>query len=257
MKIKGNLSRFKAVVGVDQTGAKGAKGQARPLPAALLFPKKGTWVLKAPLSLNDFTKKGIEQMIEHKDGRVPWKDVLVVADCVLGLPKKIVGRASPLKILRQAMIGAGQKSEIGLKAGEVFFEEHFKGSRHLNDLEVLREQEKFLGCLSVFKNKPFQRNVQTGTYRIWSDLGKEKDFLNFNIWPYEKNQNKAFLCEGYPAYAKKILNNFTEDQIKGVELVEKLSPDHKDAAALAVLGALFFDPSGEIKDQQEGQILKI
>jgi len=64
------------------------------------------------------------------------------------------------------------------------------------------------------------------------------------------------LCEGYPANAKKTLRLKCIKSILNIGIYDGLSKDHKDATALALLGALFFDPSDEIKEDVEGDILE-
>jgi len=249
------MSEFELVVGVDQTGAKVSGGGAKPLPTAIMIKSKKGWKLLVPLMLKSFNKKNIESLLCEFKLTVDWSAILIVADCVLGLPEKIVGSKDPLTILRSSMSKASVFEGVGLKAGESFFLTCFPNALEKDDSCLVRRTEKNLGCLSVFKNKPFQKNVQTGTYRIWSDLGKEKEYLNFNIWPYEKGSGRAYLCEGYPAHAKEVVKKLACAKIENFHLYQEVSKDHKDAAALAVLGALFFDSAKNIKYKKEGRIL--
>jgi len=246
--------KFKAVLGVDQTGAKGRLGLAKPLPSSLLLYNGKSFRLSSPLFLPALNKKSVEGLLELQGFKCEWSEVLVVADCVLGLPHKIVGDQLPFVKLKQMMEKAFASGGLGLKDGEKFFAEICEPF-DLVENDLLRQQEKRLNCLSVFKNKPYQRNVQTGTYRIWSDLGCAKEYLNFNIWPYQKEGSRAFLCEGYPANAKRVLDLDIIDSILDVGIYDELSKDHQDATALALLGTLFFDPSNEIKENIEGEIL--
>jgi hypothetical protein len=147
--------------------------------------------------------------------------------------------------MRQAAAHEG----VGLKAGEDFFSKYFPEIKEFSSQDLIRAAEVELGCLSVFKNKPFQKNVQTGTYRIWSDLGKNGNYKDFNIWPYQNEQGRAYLCEGYPSHALKMLNNSLKKCIKD------FSKDHQDAAALAYLGAHVFNKNKKYKTIKEGCIL--
>ena len=250
---------FEVVVGVDQTGARKNQSRAKALPTALLIldnkKKMHNWHLRPSLELRDFNKSSLLQLIKENFKETEWSKVLIVADCVLGLPKQVVGRKPPYRLLTSLMEAAARFEGVGLKAGEDFFNEHLPVADKLDDKALLREQEKFLKCLSVFKNKPFQRNVQTGTYRIWGDLGQNKEYQNFNIWPYEDSPDKVYLCEGYPAHAKEIVEREGANKIEGFSSLKCVSQDHKDASYLAILGALFFNPSHEIKNKNEGCIL--
>lgn len=242
------------VLGVDQTGAKDRFGGVKPLPTSLVYKKGKAWKLVSPLMLKSLNKESVQDLLTDLGIVVEWDSVLVVADCVLGLPNKIIKNQNPLTFIRSLMVKANKFEGVGLKAAEKFFNKTLPDALELEVVDLLREQEKILGCLSVFKNKPFQRNVQTGTYRIWSDLGKDKAYLHFNIWPYEKSSHNAYLCEGYPAQAKKVIETFKTVKIKDFSLYKDVSKDHKDAASLAVLGLLYFDEKVVIKYQKEGFI---
>jgi len=248
------MSQFRAVLGVDQTGAKGKLGFAKPLPASLILDVGGSPRLCSPLFLSSLNKKSIEMLLAEQDFACEWHEVLIVADCVLGLPKKVIGNHNPLKKILNLMDKAFSSGGLGLRDGELFFSKICHPLK-LDDGDLLRIQEKTLNCLSVFKSKPFQRNVQTGTYRIWSDLGNGKEYLNFNIWPYQQKEKRAYLCEGYPAHAMKVVKLEAVKATLNIDIFSELSKDHKDATALALLGVLFFDSSNEIKEITEGCIL--
>jgi len=240
---------FDFILGVDQTGAKASKGKFKKLPVCFLSKSQGEFQLKGPLYLESFDWSSIEQLFLKNNLSVVKEKTLVVADCVLGLPKKVIETQNPLDVLLLAMRQAAAHEGVGLKAGEDFFFKHFPEIETFSPSDLLRAAEAELGCLSVFKNKPFQKNIQTGTYRIWSDLGQDCNYNDFNIWPYQNEKGRAYLCEGYPSYAFQNLNDNLKIDI------QNFSKDHQDAAALAYLGAHAFDKNKKNESLKEGCIL--
>ena len=101
-----------------------------------------------------------------------------------------------------------------------------------------------MSCLSVFKNKPFQKNVQTGTFRIWKDLGSDKEYENFSFWPYEtESLNKYTVCEAYPSLCRKELKETYKNNIKFK------TKDHEDAYLIALYASQFtVSPYGSLKE---------
>jgi len=71
-------SRFRAVIGVDQTGAKSRLGSAKPLPTSLILHDGLSFRLCSPLFLPAFNKKNIENLIELQGFKCDWSEVLVV-----------------------------------------------------------------------------------------------------------------------------------------------------------------------------------
>lgn len=245
-------SNFECIVGVDQTGAKTSKGKAKKLPVSIFYKKGKVWKLSTPLHLDSFKWSEIESLLDQ-EGLKPQKNrTLVVADCVLGLPEQIVKDQDPLTLLLRTMRAASLNKGVGLSAGEQFFIRQFPESQKMSSIELTRKSERGLKCLSVFKNKPFQKNVQTGTYRIWSDLGEEQSYKDFNIWPYQNEPGRAYLCEGYPSYAKK---NVDIKKVEEIKKTKDLSPDHQDAAALCLLGKVCADFLKQAESEKEGKIL--
>ena len=61
-----------------------------------------------------------------------------------------------------------------------------------------READRLAGAHSVFRELPYQRNIQSGTFRIWSEL-EGRRWLN--LWPFceRAHPNQAWLAEGYPS----------------------------------------------------------
>ncbi len=149
-----------------------------------------------------------------------------------------------------------------MSIAEEFFNS-FKQEKFLS-----REIEKQLSANSVFTSRPFQKNIQTGTYRTWKDLSLDIDKIN--IWPHLNYNSEYFtLIEGYPTEAWKRLNNtnrFSKDlsilkkncpEVEKIDIIKTFSKDHQDASLLALLcltklrdGIIFWDAT------LEGDILR-
>src|SRR5690606_15146623 len=56
---------------------------------------------------------------------------------------------------------------------------------------------------SVFQSRPYQKNIQTGTYRIWKDLTSGGPTRWANIWPFETERSELldapWIFEGFPS----------------------------------------------------------
>lgn len=173
-------------MGIDQTGAVDRKGKPRPLPACLIRNKSVTF-----FSLSEFSKKEILGKVQPSRD----EEILICVDCVLGLPKA-------LKLTWRIALKRIEKVEgYGMQVAQKFFREIGKG-------EVLRREIE-IACKanSVFKEKPFQKNIQTGTYRIWKDISlSEVDFFAPALEKRESpSQIKIF--EGYPSLSWRVLFN--------------------------------------------------
>lgn len=168
-------------VGIDQTGAVDRRGQPKPLPTCLLEENRLS-VFYAQKFSSDLLK---------------LKPTLICIDCVIGLPKSI---KTPL---REAMKMASLQEGYGRTAAQQFFELLSSGQKHN------RQVEFDIGANSVFTIHPFQKNIQTGTFRFWKEMGLFGGWFYFPALPREKRlqKNKIPLVEGYPSYYWKTLFN--------------------------------------------------
>jgi hypothetical protein len=121
------------------------------------------------------------------------ENVLVCIDCVLGLPHQL-GIS-----WREALGLFANVSEYGRVAASKYFRKIGNGKIYY------REFEAEIGAHSVFKETPFQRNIQTGTYRIWKDLSQNQ--TGFYVPAIEQASHEAQipLFEGYPSFSWKLL----------------------------------------------------
>lgn len=224
----------KAYLGVDQTGAviKRAGGQVyRPLPAVIALPGRNRTIQilaasghQKKIGLASFDPGEIVALVEpYVD--VP-RDIVVLADCVFGLPSDMRrGNASLRQLLDRAAKHDSAASEpLGRQRSAAFFRNilnEFTPDRHDDKKWPLRRCEQLASSNSVFQEHPFQKNIQSGTYRIWCDLGRSLRKQNghaVRFWPHDftterhtNNANNAqdahatgagqmmTIAEGYPS----------------------------------------------------------
>lgn len=179
------MSQINLVVGVDQTGAAQLGGlKAKPLPCALARrTRNGEWTVRAlafsgrKLSLASFDGASIERACE--DAGWPGAfgtDSMIVVDCVLGLPYSSgasEGVDALWALFAEAARDVDARSGFGRVQAETFFSElaHRRGFGSGPPFPA-RACEARARANSVFQARPYQKNVQCGTYRIWRDLGR-------------------------------------------------------------------------------------
>lgn len=191
----------KAYLGVDQTGAviKHSGGRVyRPLPAVIALPGENRTIQivvasrnQKPPGLTSFDPTEIVALVEPYVG-VP-SDIVVLADCVFGLPSNMRrGDAALRKLLTLAATYDSVTVEpLGRQRSASFFRHILKElSPDQNDDKKwpLRRCELLASSNSVFQEHPFQKNIQSGTYRIWCDLGRSLDNQNGHkvlFWPHD------------------------------------------------------------------------
>ena len=191
----------KAYLGIDQTGAviKRAGGQVyRPLPAVIALPGRNRTIQilaasghQKKIGLASFDPGEIVALVEPYVN-VP-RDIVVLADCVFGLPSDMRrGNASLRQLLDRAAKHDSAASEpLGRQRSAAFFRNilnEFTPDRHDDKKWPLRRCEQLASSNSVFQEHPFQKNIQSGTYRIWCDLGRSLRKQNghaVRFWPHD------------------------------------------------------------------------
>lgn len=263
--------KLRVYFGVDQTGALTRKGgPPKPLPAALLIEDPSGPRLSLA-NLPSLNQKCIAEALATR-GLEPQK-VEILVDCVLGLPTEAlreVGNTS-MNLLFQKAFRYQKKFGLGRKSAEEFFAREFSSVYEMNELPR-RACERLAKANSVFQSRPYQRNIQTGTFRIWSDLGgdlesalaRDQERIGtpradwFWLWrhePYErkpKTSRRIWIGEGYPSLSWRTIANAKTREPESLmktlrgrfpELkLPRLSPrgpvamsaDHADAVVLAV-----------------------
>ena len=200
------MKRFRHFLGVDQTGAILRGGlAAKPLKAALLTETEKGWELTSKI-LSDFNQTAIQRAI----GFTLNQETALVVDCVFGLSHEVWPSDSQAELSAQLwelfLLASRSSNFYGMKASEVFF-------RTLNTLAnpasksktaiPKRQCELLAKANSVFLTRPFQKNIQTGTFRIWRDLVSENPKKWLNIWPFETSRTQLkrapWIYEGFPS----------------------------------------------------------
>lgn len=165
-------------IGIDQTGAVNSKGVPHFLPVCVLRRSNIEFFY-----LRSLSRKELDQTLKTS----PDETILVCVDCVLGLPLE-------LKISwRQALQLISLHEGYGMAIAKKFFAKLGSGERPRRRVEVL------CNANSVFTEKPFQKNIQTGTFRIWKEVSlNPKDFY-VPALERAKAKNQIPLFEGYPS----------------------------------------------------------
>jgi hypothetical protein len=258
-------------IGIDQTGAASSNGKkARPLPMCIAMKQKsGSWRFitakgRKPLQIGRFQPSVIQETFDQLKLDLNWSQTAIVLDCVLGLPRQVVVGPPKVKPYLWECFGraAGfskEGKEFGRDVAEAFFSEFLsqKSQGHPK-----RFCEEVSGSNSVFQTRPYQKNIQTGTFRLWKDLGSVGEPW-VNIWPFEKkskHSEKAWIFEGYPSLIwKQCLQSPSRDLKKLRTLCEKAfpkfemdtwrhlekSPDLADSFVLA-FGGVFLQEKGQL-----------
>lgn len=171
-------------LGIDQTGAINQKGVPKPLPACLIRDKQIEFIY-----LDSFNQPEIKK----RTGLNHLGRLLICVDCVFGLPQEMN------LSWREALIKIGNFEGYGRIPAQNYF-------RHLAQNRFYRRKIEILcNANSVFKEKPFQKNIQTGTYRIWKDLSLKPDDFYVPALEKRNHTNQLPLFEGYPSYSWKIM----------------------------------------------------
>jgi len=249
---------FKLFVGVDQTGASRPGGRgAYPLATAMIFETApGSWRLCLTdargrgLSLARFTPTDMALLLETQTA-LPRKRVGGVADaawmvdCVFGLPSVVLAprhpRAKPdSQALWREISRARRFTFEGKDFGRAPAESFFQSLRPAGK-PPRRKCEVLSGANSVFHFEPYQKNVQTGTYRIWKDMAEARDGEPWaNFWPMDSAQlggragkrGRPWIFEGYPSlFWKNILGTSSRTPKILPSLLEKNFSDHLDISA--------------------------
>ena len=136
-------------MGIDQTGAVNNLGKPKPLPCCLI---RGNHV--EFYYLDSFSRKDIFKTLKLDE----FQQIVVCLDCVLGLPQE-------LNISwRQALDLIKSNEGYGREPARKFF-------LKLGEGQILRRTVEIIcSANSVFSERPFQKNIQTGTYRMWKDI---------------------------------------------------------------------------------------
>lgn len=238
-------------VGVDQTGAVDRQRRPRPLPACVIEDQC--------VSFHDLTSFSSQELARITNNW-PREQILSCVDCVFGLPEG-------LSISwREALEYIKKSPGYGREPAQNFFRKIGKG--HI----LKRKNEIALGANSVFQEKPFQKNIQTGSYRIWKDISQESESFFLPALEKKKYKNSFTLVEGYPSYSWQLIFDVSRREpsklatlIKKKKISVKWGVQHQnavlrdpnlaDAFLLALTAQKFYPTIKDLKPNQEGWIL--
>lgn len=199
-------AQFDVVIGVDQTGAIAERGaSARPLSVAVgLRGDAGKWTIKAgqkgALKLASLARGDVENLLAQVRAKVPLSRVALMLDCVLGLPESVMPEDGADALWR-VMTSSAQGDEDGVRFGMARAQKFFDALLPPTESLPQRACEVLCGAVSVFQTRPFQKNVQTGTYRIWRDLTSTQPRW-VNLWPFESEPmpDAPWAFEAFPSW---------------------------------------------------------
>jgi hypothetical protein len=235
-------------VGVDQTGALNSQGFPRPLPACRLEGSRFEFG-----HLKEFSKSEVSTFAANDSATL-------ILDCVLGLPIE-------LKMdWRHALFLLKSENRFGRNAAEEFFLKLGRGQIWHRDVERLAKAN------SLFRSRPFQRNIQTGTYRFWLEMARDPDWFSVP-WLEPQRKSKFRVYEGYPSLLWRRLlavtnrkpqeiSTLTQKHFglkwssQQVQLVEK-DCNFADALILALGGRHLLAETKSIRVNREGWILGV
>ena len=235
-------------IGIDQVGAVNSRGFPKPLPACRLDGSRFEFA-----QLKEFSHSAVSTF-SGDDSAV------LILDCVLGLPKELNLN------WRDVLALLNTETRFGRKAAEEFFLKIGQGEiRH-------REVERLAKANSLFLSKPFQKNIQTGTYRFWVEMAREPDW--FSVPWLSGERTSAFrIYEGYPSLLWRRLLSVTNrkpDELSELtrkhfglrwtaEQVRRVEKDSNFADALinALAGRHLLSEASGIRANREGWILGV
>jgi hypothetical protein len=223
--------------GIDQCGAAIGNGRAaKPLQAARLFQSK----TKDNAQIEFFRLTSLRQIWDHLKTPNPWIGI----DSVFGIPSACQAQfGNPREEFRKASQFQWEGRRFGAQVAEAFFK-RFEWPRPL----PRRLCEVICHSNSVLTNRPAQKNIQTGTFRTWSDLG-EIESTAYVLWPFETSDSqsltKPIVMEVYPTlFWRQVLNlqvrrwSQLRDLLRVFPQIELTqdpqNPDQADAAIVAL-----------------------
>ena len=241
------MRQFSAFLGVDQTGALQSGTQIpKPLPVVHVSKnKEGIWS-GSFTQISSFSREVVGEFIENHPSQHPKGEWAFGVDCVVGFPRTL--RRHHWTLMREAAKSEG----FGRNASERFFKHWVPVGEPLPK----RLCEVRAKANSVFVTRPYQKNIQTGTHRIWKDLASNSHHPWVQFWPFSQSSSQRaelpVFFESYPSLLWKrgfgevarrperlkslILSAFRSQgltlRFRGWERLET-NPDYSDAAIIA------------------------
>ena len=182
---------FKIFIGIDQTGAVNSRGIPRQLDASIIDCSFSRPRYFTGLKLPQMTHAEISLLLTTTLPKFASQNVLICVDSVFGLPKAL--DVSPAQIFEQIRNYTHLGKHYGAITAHAFFTEFLR-----DGVIEHREVERKVKANSVFRLKPFQRNIGCGSYRVLKELSQDTTW--FDLWPHQALQSQYAIAEGYPSY---------------------------------------------------------
>lgn len=178
-------------IGIDQTGAwNAAIRKPRPLAMAIIRPELGRWKFEC-LPLAQFTPQGFAEA----NVKFESTSTLIATDCVFWSHS-----SQTFKNLKTDFKNAHQwrliHQRVSREIAQAFFRTHGRPAG------TKRPVDQKMKAQSLYSPTPFQRNIQTGTFRIWSELGENPlNWIGIYPWSPIDSDVNTWAVEAYPSYA--------------------------------------------------------
>lgn len=196
---------FKSFIGLDQTGATDSKGlKAKALPMAIVHEDRlyfsdeyGRALTLQSLNRESVLKTLLGLSIFGRD----LSKTMIAVDSVLGLPANHTPKKTKdlFQLFQQAAQFSVKDRQYGREVAEAFFSRFLTSSK---EVIAARKCEALAGANSVFQFRPYQKNISTGSFRIWKDLGQAEEKW-FQLFPFDEPapqlQDGPWIFEGYPS----------------------------------------------------------
>ena len=236
---------FELFIGIDQTGAIKTNGHPKSLPLCVIFQKKTIINKTLPkLSLEEIKKF----VLENLKLDIQSVKTLICIDSVMTLP-------APLNLTHRQILQEIKNYSFENKPYGALTAFHFFNSLNNKSQIESRTIEKQLGANSVFKLKPFQKNIGCGSYRILKDLSLDPDW--YQLWPVEKKKVNVTICEGYPSYYWKLFCNLPTRNLSKIKKITQLNFKNQDFADSFILAKAAQKLGPEMQSVRLPQISKI
>ena len=259
--------------GVDQTGAKLDKVGLKASPLFICELTSGHRLEFHRMSLEEWI-----QTLVHNENSTRH---LAAIDCVLGLPQRTRGDYFSwdeiLSFFKQAKFyGRDPAENLFNEILQIYQTDTPRGEAGPSlPPYPQRAVEKICSANSVFQTRPYQKNIQTGTYRILKEFNAVDRSL-YSVFPFDSPLVKPItVLEGYPSLSwSQLLNQRSRKQsefanwLKSKKILHSESaiqdPNFCDAAVMACHlkelhelnpGLVFPDPTYLPNGGQEGWIL--
>ncbi len=203
-------SRFKSFIGIDQTGAVLQNGSVKKLPCTIVDLYKGKKRARTNIFLSGLYPDAFLEIVPYER----LIDSFILVDSVLGIPAENTINMPLRKLFKKANAYQFEGKKYGASVAHRFFNEVVLNARD-DQLLPTRHAERLTKANSIFKLKPFQKNIGCGTFRVWKDLDVDQNW--YTIWPFENQEaSKAFIAEGYPSFLWKTFIKSPRGDEKGL-----------------------------------------